>query len=183
MGTSNTFWLFTSECSSTHVPDSCIPPTGGTTPLHKLDPILQEIKDSCAAIEQRLGVTTIDNALIKDEHHKLTESVKMTKTTISVLEPAKDDQATQIITLKHQVKLLQERANFAEGRARRHYIRIIGQPEGMEGLTTKQYIEQGLRTSVAPEDLSEIFVVERAIEYPLKCQSRELLPDRWWPKS
>ncbi|KAJ1088988.1 hypothetical protein NDU88_002142 [Pleurodeles waltl] len=71
----DSWWLTTLEMESllAGTPVICVPPTDLQPPQDKLGIVLQEIRESDLAIEQRLGAITTDITLLKDEHNKTSD--------------------------------------------------------------------------------------------------------------
>ncbi|KAJ1187167.1 hypothetical protein NDU88_003946 [Pleurodeles waltl] len=133
--------------------------------MDKLDTILQEIRDSRQAIENRLDMITTDMNIMKDDQAKLSYRLKQTESTVADILPTHNDNKNAIAKLQQQMEALQERIEDAEGRSRRNNIRIIGLPEGKEGNDLTQYIETWMQ-SIAKDKMSIHFVVERAHRIP-----------------
>ncbi|KAJ1202341.1 hypothetical protein NDU88_006141 [Pleurodeles waltl] len=93
--------------SSATRPLKLVPPGDQTTPMGKLDLILQEIRESRAAMETQLGTLAADISIIRDEHHKLTDRVHTTEKTLVTIEPSLDEQVSIMVQLHKQVELLQ----------------------------------------------------------------------------
>ncbi|KAJ1141927.1 hypothetical protein NDU88_008255 [Pleurodeles waltl] len=51
-------------------------------------------------------------------------------------------------------------------RSLRNNLRIVGLPEGEEGVNPTQFIEESFRTMIAAQGSSTIFVIERAHRVP-----------------
>ncbi|KAJ1146850.1 hypothetical protein NDU88_013108 [Pleurodeles waltl] len=66
------------------------PPMRAETPVDKLDPILQDIRDSREIMEQKLGAITTDLHLLKNDQHKLVDMVKSAERTLATLAPARE---------------------------------------------------------------------------------------------
>ncbi|KAJ1193758.1 hypothetical protein NDU88_003054 [Pleurodeles waltl] len=101
--------------------------------MDKLDTILQEIRDSRQAIENRSNMITTDMNIMKDDQAKLSDRLKQTELTVADILPTHNDNKNAIAKLQQQMEALQERIEEAGGRSRRNNIRIIGLPEGKEG--------------------------------------------------
>ncbi|KAJ1082768.1 hypothetical protein NDU88_002933 [Pleurodeles waltl] len=157
-----------SDGSSTAQPSEVIPPTEKTTPVDKLDLILQEIRESKATMEIQRVTLAADISIIRDEHYKLTDRVQTTENTLATLEPGLAEQTSIMTQLCKQVEHLQEHVEDAEGRACRNNVCNIGMPEGMEGAHTTQFIEEWLHTVVPPTGLSTLFTRERAHRVPTR---------------
>ncbi|KAJ1092833.1 hypothetical protein NDU88_005943 [Pleurodeles waltl] len=134
-------------------------------PPDKLDLILQEIKDSRQAIENRLGSITAELSILRDDQNRLSGRIQKTESNIAEILPTHTENRTAIELLQQQVQALQKRAEDAEGRSRRNNIHIQGIPEGKEGKNPTQYVEEWLK-SIAEDRLSVHFVVERAHRIP-----------------
>ncbi|KAJ1169263.1 hypothetical protein NDU88_001169 [Pleurodeles waltl] len=133
--------------------------------VDKLDIILQEIKDSRQAIENRLSSITIELNILKNDQANLSERIKHTESDITEILPTHNTYKTTIAKLQQQVEVLQERVEDAEGRSRHNNIRILGLPEGTEGRDPTHYVETWLQ-SLATDRLSVHFTVERAHRVP-----------------
>ncbi|KAJ1123046.1 hypothetical protein NDU88_001519 [Pleurodeles waltl] len=133
--------------------------------VDKLDIILQEIKDSRQAIENRLGSITVELNILKDDQTKLSDRLKQTESTLAEILPTHNKNKTAIERLQQQVEVLQEKTEDVEGCSRRNNVRIITLPEGKEGKDPTRYIEIWLQ-SIATDRLSVHFVVERAHRIP-----------------
>ncbi|KAJ1172050.1 hypothetical protein NDU88_003902 [Pleurodeles waltl] len=131
-------------------------------PMDKLNVILQEIRESRVMIEQRLGSTTIELSILKDDQKKITDRLKQTETYVASILPDPKEHKTAIEHLQHQVEALQERVEDAEGRSRRNNIHIIILPEGKEGRDATQYVEDWLK-ALAMDKLSIHFTIEEHI--------------------
>lgn len=64
------------------------------------------------------------------------------------------------------VKSLQHRAEDAEDRQRRNNVRVVGLPEGAEGVKTATFAEQFFEQILQLGDLPPTYVVERAHRVP-----------------
>ncbi|KAJ1115103.1 hypothetical protein NDU88_003329 [Pleurodeles waltl] len=127
----------------------------------QLDVILQEIRESQLAIEQRLGSITAELGILKDNQKKLADRIKQ------MLPPTylpKRTVRTQSSTYKSMWKLF-KRVEDTEGRSRRNNVCIIGLPEGKEGKDATHYVETWLKT-IAKDRLSPHFTIERAHRVP-----------------
>ncbi|KAJ1148651.1 hypothetical protein NDU88_001479 [Pleurodeles waltl] len=114
------------------------PATTMEAPMDKLDVILQEIRESQLAIEQRLGSITMELSILKDDQKKLADRMKQTETSGAGILPYHKEHKTAIEHLDQQVESLQERVEDAEVRSQRNNVRIIGLPEGKEGQDATQ---------------------------------------------
>ncbi|KAJ1188654.1 hypothetical protein NDU88_005413 [Pleurodeles waltl] len=63
------------------------PPTNHMPQADKFDLILQEIRNSRAAIEQRKGAIAVDLGILRDDHMKLAEKVRLAGRTPADLAP------------------------------------------------------------------------------------------------
>ncbi|KAJ1153565.1 hypothetical protein NDU88_006324 [Pleurodeles waltl] len=129
--------------------------------MDKLDTILKKIRDYRQAIENRLGMITMEINIMKDDQTKLSDRLKQTESTVAEILLTHNDNKNDFERLQQQMEILQERVEDAEGRSLRNNIRIIGLPEGKEGSDQTQYIKTWLQ-SIAKDRLSVHFVVERA---------------------
>ncbi|KAJ1140068.1 hypothetical protein NDU88_006429 [Pleurodeles waltl] len=134
--------------------------------MDNLDTILKEIRDSRQAIENKLGMITMEINIIKDDQTKLSDRLKQRESTVAEILLTHNDNKNAIERLQQQMEILQERVEDAEGRSRRNNIHIIGLPEGKEGSNPTRYIETWLQ-SIAKDRLSVYFVVE--IAHPKLC--------------
>ncbi|KAJ1172441.1 hypothetical protein NDU88_004288 [Pleurodeles waltl] len=101
--------------------------------MDKLDTILKEIRDSRKAMENRLGMITMEINIMKDDQAKLSDRLKQTESTVAEILPTHNDNKNAMERLQQQMEILQERVVDAEGCSQRNNIHIIGLPEGKEG--------------------------------------------------
>ena len=141
-------------------------------PEDKLDRILAAIESSRISMESKISSVAHDVNILRDDHRKLTEKVKQTEQSISILRPEVTDNTTQTHDLLDRVRFLEGRAEDAEGRARRSNIRVVGMPEGAEGKDAIQFMENWLKTFTPMDETSPFFSIERAHRVP----SRRLAP-------
>ncbi|KAJ1213688.1 hypothetical protein NDU88_001320 [Pleurodeles waltl] len=169
-GRAKLFTTFTPplDSSSATRPSEVAPPTDQTTPMDKMDLILQEIRESRAAMETQLGTLAADISIIRDEHHKLADRVHTTEKTLATLEPSMDEQVSITGQLRKQVELLKDRAEDTKGCACPNNVRIIGMPEGIEGAQATHFTKEWLQVVVSPTGLSAFFTMERAHRVPTK---------------
>ncbi|KAM9316655.1 proto-oncogene tyrosine-protein kinase ROS [Gastrophryne carolinensis] len=74
----------------------------------------------------------------------------------------------EIATLRRQVTTLMGRAEDAEDRNRRNNVRILGLPEKAEGASPEQFVENLIKETLAPVNLTTFFTVERAHRIPMR---------------
>ncbi|KAJ1217088.1 hypothetical protein NDU88_004683 [Pleurodeles waltl] len=91
------------DCYSAARPSEVVLPTDQTPPMDKLDLILQEIRESKAAMETHLGTLAADINIIADEHCKLADRVHTTEKTLATLEPGLEEQVSITLQLRKQV--------------------------------------------------------------------------------
>ncbi|KAJ1098249.1 hypothetical protein NDU88_003365 [Pleurodeles waltl] len=155
----------------------CIPPTNPSPPEDKLDLILREIHDLRTAIEHRIDTIATDLSILRDDYRKLADRVLAAEGTLADVAPQHTWNTKAILDLQWHIQKLHNHAEDVESRTWRNNIRIMGLPEGEEGINPIQFIKKWFQMAVAPQDLSTVFVVERAHRVPPCC-----LPSGvpWW---
>lgn len=83
-----------------------------------------------------------------------------------MVEPAQKTLEPKMADVLNRVHSLEKQADDAEGRNRRNNIQVVGLPEGMEGSTMVEYLEEWLKTTVASEGLSPFYTLERSHRVP-----------------
>ncbi|KAJ1085561.1 hypothetical protein NDU88_005691 [Pleurodeles waltl] len=103
------------HADGTNVPASGDPEPATTTdaPMGKLDVILQEIRESRLAIEQRLGSITMELSILKDDQKKLMDRMKQIETIVASILLDHKEHKTAIEHLQVQVEALKERVEDA----------------------------------------------------------------------
>ncbi|KAJ1161475.1 hypothetical protein NDU88_001960 [Pleurodeles waltl] len=144
----------------------CMLPTSSPPPADKLDLILQEICESRAATDHRIGTIATDLGILEDNHKNLTTKVRSVDGTLTDLASQHTWNINTIFELQRRIQQLHNRPEDADGCVRRNNMRIIGIPEGGEGTNPSQFIEEWFCSAVAPHGLLTIFVVERAHSVP-----------------
>lgn len=81
---------------------------------------------------------------------------------VSQEEDTVHDHGADIHALKARVKTLESHAEDAENRNRRNNLRILGLPEGAEGMNPTAFIERLLQQLLPAARFSPFFTVERA---------------------
>lgn len=137
------------------------PQTPTDDPLQKqFDKVLEAIADTKATLHQDINTVAVGLGLLREEHKKL--RVKEMESTITELVPAHKALEQQVGALTDRVGQLERKAEDAEGRNRRNHVRVLGLPEGTEEGDMVAFLENWLKTVVAPEGLSSFFTLERA---------------------
>ena len=129
----------------------------------KLDAILAAL----VKLDTKVDLLASDFNLLRADQRKISERVKTVETEIATLCPKTKDIQSQVLELHKRVGFLEYRAENAEGRARRNKLRIMGLPETV-GHNLVEYLEDWLRTAVAPEGLSAHYALERAHRVPAR---------------
>lgn len=85
---------------------------------------------------------------------------------VSGTEDTVRDHSGDLHTLKARVKALESRAEDAENRNRRSNLRIVGLPEGAEGMDPTAFTERLLKDLLPGARFSPFFTIERAHRMP-----------------
>lgn len=152
--------------------DVADPPPEGL--MQQVNQILRALTDTKEALQQDIAQVSLGLRLLWADHVKLVDRVKSTEVALEVLEPAQKAIDVKMGEVTRRLRVLERRAEDAEGRNRRNNIRVVGLPEGIAGTSIIDYLEQWLRTVVAPEGLTPFYTLERAHRVP----ARPLAPGR-----
>ncbi|KAJ1191730.1 hypothetical protein NDU88_001046 [Pleurodeles waltl] len=139
-----------------------------------LDKILGAIEDTKSTLQRDINQVAVEVGLLRAVHHRLVDRVKEIENTLAEIAPQQKDLKAEVTYLADRVARLEQRAEDAEGRSRRNNVRVVGLPEGAEGANMMKFLEEWLRTVVAPGCLTPFYTLERAHRVP----SRPLAPGR-----
>ena len=109
--------------------------------LH-LDKVLEAIKTTREALENKIDSVVIDVGLLRADHKKIAEKVDINKLLLADIQPKVGDNTENIARLTEKMEVLEKRMEDLEGRDRRSNIRIIGIPEGTEESDMVKFLEK-----------------------------------------
>ena len=133
-----------------------------------LDKILNAIAESRDTLQQQIGSVAVELGLLRADHTKLSGRVTTHEAVLKTIQPEHQQIQQQLKGLTERVKLLENRAEDAEGCNRRNNIRVVGMPEKEEGGDMVSSLEKWLQETVAPDGLSPFFALERAHRVPTR---------------
>ncbi|KAE8296873.1 hypothetical protein D5F01_LYC05643 [Larimichthys crocea] len=139
--------------------------------------VTQSKNDICASIEARLLICTELREELATTKKEIQSSIKTLEAataahekTIKELERSASlhsddvtDLQRQVTRLTSEVGKLTEKCEDLEGRSRRHNIRIVGVPEGVEGSTTRDFVADLLKDVLSLDEKPLIDRVHRTL--------------------
>ncbi|KAJ1186727.1 hypothetical protein NDU88_003508 [Pleurodeles waltl] len=96
----------------------------------KLDAVLLAIDSTRTSVEAKIDMVSSDLGLLHADDRKLGDRVALVEQTVMALLPRTDNLETSLKELKDKVRMLEQRAEDAEGRSHRNNVRLVGLPEG-----------------------------------------------------
>ncbi|KAJ1099297.1 hypothetical protein NDU88_004399 [Pleurodeles waltl] len=143
-----------------------------------LDTVLLAIRESREALEKKIDNLAMDLTLLRDDHRKLKERVGTNKTLLTAVTLTQKATTAELTALTSCIKILETRAEDAENRTRRSNLRLVGIPEQTETSadSMESFLENWIKTTVAPEGLSAFFAIERAHRVPSTIPPLEARP-------
>ncbi|KAJ1098883.1 hypothetical protein NDU88_003990 [Pleurodeles waltl] len=145
-----------------------------------LDAVLLAIDNTWTSLESKIDMVSSDLGLLHADHGKLADRVTLVEQTVMTLPPRMDNLDTALKELMDRVRMLEQRAEDAEGRSRRNNVRLVGLTEGAKGPKPMQYIKTWLCT-ILPLDTSPVFSpLSKYIKYrtgvPLPATNSAMIP-------
>ena len=122
----------------------------------QLDKILEAITASREALEQKIETVVVDMTILHADQRKVAERVSIAETSLMGLQPVVSANNTRLESLQGRLAVMERRMEDLEGLDRRSNRRVIGLPEGAEGLNMLSYLETWLTGEVVGEDLSPL---------------------------
>ncbi|KAJ1172458.1 hypothetical protein NDU88_004305 [Pleurodeles waltl] len=119
---------------------------------------------------RRLNAVAVFVALLRADLNKVLERVTTAETYITGLQSTSKKFEDQVRSLTAEHGQLAVRLEDQEERAWRNNIRVVGVPEGVEGLSFELFMETLITDYLRPKRLSTFFTVEwthRAPVHPL----------------
>lgn len=107
--------------------------------------------------------------LIRQHFEKVCQCVMEVERQVGNTEHTACDHSASLHTLQVKVTHLESKAEDAENRNRRNNLRIIGLPEGSEGLDLSAYTNRLLHMLFPQVAFSSFFAAERAHRMPPAC--------------
>ena len=156
--------------TSSMLPDEGV--EGGLPPALQmtLDKILLAITDTKTALQTQIGTVATELGLLRADHQKLNEKVKVTESSLEEIKPEHDTLQLQVRALTARVQVLENREEDAEVRSHRSNIRIVGLPEKEEGDDMVGYLEEWMKTRVAQIDFHRSLLLRELTESLLGCR-------------
>ena len=154
--------------------DSQVPETATLGDLNTLlashttqfEKILAAIQDTKNTLEAKIDNVALDVGLLRADHKKLAERVKVIEETNKMAHPEIQTLRQDVTRITNDVENLHKRAEEAEGRARRNNVRFIGFREKTESQAADLFLENWLITNVFANKPPKCFSIERAHRTP-----------------
>ena len=119
--------------------------------------MLAAITASSEILEQKIEKLVIDVNLLRVDQSKLEDKVKENAASLRELKHMVKNSDSLTKAMANQVDQPVRRMEDLEGRSHRNNIRVVGLPEGVEGMDMLTYLETWLREEVAAEGLMQFF--------------------------
>ena len=142
------------------------PSPQGRSPPDQPDPsladIMEAIKGSREALEAQVAGVSVEVNLLRADLRKVSDKVTSAEGNITALQTEVKDLRNQVRDLNAVTGTLMNRADEAEGRARRSNLRILGFPERVERNAAEAFLERWISEITTQGELSPMFAIERA---------------------
>ncbi|KAJ1119212.1 hypothetical protein NDU88_007398 [Pleurodeles waltl] len=129
--------------------------------------IMAAIQDMRGSLEPKLDAVTMDVTLLQADLKKVAAKVTNAEMGIARLQSTSKRHEDQILFLTAEHEKIVSRLEDQEGRAQRNNIRVVGVPEGIQGLSVELFLETLMTDSMLPKGLYKFFTVERVHRAPV----------------
>ena len=132
----------------------------------QFEKVLAAIQDTKNTLETKIDNVALDVGLLRSDHKKLAERVKVMEETNKTVHPEVQTLRQDVIRITNDVENLHRRAEEAEGRARRNNVRFIGFREKTESQAADLFLENWLIANIFANTPPKFFSIERAHRTP-----------------
>ena len=115
--------------------------------------------------------------ILRDQQRKTVERVKATERATLEMARIVKELTKKCNRMEKELNIITDRLEDAEGRSRRHNVRLVGVPERLERPNVELFVEEWLTKTVLQDKQSKFFSVECAHRVP-GMRPRPGLPPR-----
>ncbi|XP_073405639.1 uncharacterized protein [Dendrobates tinctorius] len=140
----------------------------GEPTLRDIYELIRSCKAAITTLTHRVDGTIAEVTTIKADMGKMDKRVGEVEERVSVLEDHISKMQKAHTQCLQKCAALINKTDDLENRSRRNNVRLVGIPEKTEGNDTTKFIEKWLQDKIGGDNLSKMFVVERAHRVPMK---------------